>query len=680
MKNGGFNLVLLGQKTAFDPPSEPRKSGRSRKSPQPELLPQRSTRRTPAPAELGPQRSTRHTPGPELPPQRSSRRTPAAGTESPQQRSSRRTPALNLQPVQAAQQTPATATTRKRTRVEEVAGLRDDAAVVAKKQKVQWQGPARQDYEGAAADGIPDISVNGAQNLAATQRLQNDSGTKKRKKRKSIGQQSLRGKSSKSQTPRSSLSKSFQGVAPRSKPSLPIQPSEEELRVQAQLNGDPFGGDKHPPPPPITEARDFARVTAELVVATTESVTGRKAKKRNAIGQKSHKGKVTTSGKGKLPFDTVPRGGIAVAEHLTDATDSQDEDVEDVADAANEAIEEDDVAMEHQNPLLGKLRRRKRKSIGQQRPRKKVPPSLLLPRNRTLPLERPPTSAPTGLDRTHEAANSPASVISRGRPRFRAGEEELQVEVESVSDVAEAPVVVPKFRAEKATAQSDVARAPKSAKAPNAGKRKTKTAPTSAPTSAPKPRNPPKDTIPITVYGPPSPASSEDDLSDVDVDPISAPQPLPIAKTINPVDVLSQICREMIHKTGNSLAEKARDDAERRGEWTSKKKTVELYGEELNARLLQLTKTLNTNNALTTRLRDSVREARSLKKEIKAMEEEKEQVKLEREEAIKVKKEENLKVMLNGIAGAVKKGWALQAKVTEDGTTTMENHQLDVEA
>lgn len=89
---------------------------------------------------------------------------------------------------------------------------------------------------------------------------------------------------------------------------------------------------------------------------------------------------------------------------------------------------------------------------------------------------------------------------------------------------------------------------------------------------------------------------------------------------------------------------------------------MESYGEELNSRLLQLTKALNTNTALTTRLRDATREAKRLKKDIKAVEEERERVKLRKQEVLKAKKAKELEDMLSGIAGAVKRGWEMQAR------------------
>lgn len=286
-------------------------------------------------------------------------------------------------------------------------------------------------------------------------------------------------------------------------------------------------------------------------------------------------------------------------------------------------------------------------------------------------------------EKAHAAGVSGLDKTKRAAAAFRCGaagsknpvDENVQIEVESISEAAEAPAVVPKFPEKRGPSKRDkIPQDPTITKAPKAPQRRkanSKSVSKPAKAASPQIRNPSSNSIPITIYGPPSLASSNSGMSDVEDDPLANAQALPSVKTINPVDVLSQICREMIHKTSNTLAERAQENAERRGDFKRKKRTVEMYGEELNARLLQLTKTLNTNNALTTRLRDATREAKSLKKEIKAIEDERERVKLEKEEALKAMTARELEEMLRGIADAVKKGWEMHAMQERGGSVLM---------
>lgn len=522
------------------------------------------------------------------------------------------------------------------------------------------------------------MQIKDSQTPKSDQGVSSTGPVKKRKKRKSIGQQSMKAKLNKTQTTPKPVQQAMQKKAPKPKSALAVQPSREELRVQAQVNGLPFGGEQHPLAPEVTEARDFAAEAADLGPEGDEAIKpkGRK-RKRISIGQQFQKRAKPTSA--KLPKDTVPEGGIVVAEHMTDASQSQDENAEDVADAANDAIEGQDPAIEvAESQNRQKSKRKKRKSIGQQRPKSKSTESAFVG---SPAKKRAPPRRGSGLSKTKRAAAAFNSGAAGSKPPI---DEDVQIEVESISEAAEAPAVVPKFPKKRGRPKKDdapLARKPsKSPKPPQ--HRKEGSAPTIKPPKAAssRVRKPPKNSIPITIYGPPSPAGSDSDVSDIEDDPITSTTALPPNRTINPVDVLSQICREMIHKTGNSLAEKAREDPERRGEFKRKKRTVEMYGEELNARLLQLTKTLNTNNALTTRLRDATGEAKLLKKEIKAVEEERGKVKQRREEALKVKKAKELESMLSGIAGAVKKGWEMQARAVRGGSMDIMGDEMGLKA
>lgn len=183
----------------------------------------------------------------------------------------------------------------------------------------------------------------------------------------------------------------------------------------------------------------------------------------------------------------------------------------------------------------------------------------------------------------------------------------------------------------------------------------------SKPNKATGARKPPKDTIPITFYAPPSPSASDSDAMN---DPLSNPAPESATiKGINGVDVLSQTCLEMLAKTSSSLAEKARSSSDLKAEYKRRRITVDMYTEELEDRLYQLTTTLNTNTSLAAQVRNAAAEERALKKQIKALEADRETIKLKKEELLKVKKAKDLEALLSGIKGAVKMGMELEAKM-----------------
>ena len=668
IKNTGFDIILPGQEDVTQAPLEPRKSGRSRKTPQPELLPQRSTRRTPA-LELLPQRSTRRTPAPDLQVQKSSRRTPAAESSKKRGRLVK----------DAAQVTGTTA------EVIESNGVQKDARNRAsKKRRLNRVPEVPEGIEAPGSTKEAEVQVEATQYTKPPYHVatptgfanrrkkrsyigqQSDQGasppgpSKKRKKRKSIGQQSMK-KANKTQPSPKTISKPTRKMALEEKESLSIEPSREELRVQAQINGLPFGGQKHPDAPEVTESRDFAAeaAAAHPVIDPQEAKPISKKRRRVSIGQNSRKR--TKPVPKESPTIAISDSVTAVANQIDDASQSQDENADRVTDISNASIEEQEATYEDtalQDPPR-KTKRKKRKSIGQQRPKRKSTESAASNNSVT-------TRARDVGPGKSEAAEETSASKTRRRGGGRPIDTDAQVEIETISDSAEAPTMTHStFKSRGRPKEIPVATVKKTTKGPKASQPRKKAAEsTTKPTDpiAPRPRGVPKNSIPITIYGPPSPASSRSDASDVEDDPLAKIQVLPPVKTINPVDVLSQICREMIQKTSDSLAEKAQQNRERRSDYTRRKKTVDMYGSELNARLLQLTKALNTNNALTTRLRESTKKVRALKKDIKAVEQEREEVKKRREEAQKAKKARDLEAMLSGIASAIQKGWQMQAE------------------
>lgn len=101
-------------------------------------------------------------------------------------------------------------------------------------------------------------------------------------------------------------------------------------------------------------------------------------------------------------------------------------------------------------------------------------------------------------------------------------------------------------------------------------------------------RKPPKNSMPITV----SRMSTNDALHSENghLDSLIDPSAFPKNNSVNAVDVLSQICRELVSKSTDSLGKAAKneDDQSKKATLERKRKTIEMYGEELDNRLFQL--------------------------------------------------------------------------------------------
>lgn len=96
--------------------------------------------------------------------------------------------------------------------------------------------------------------------------------------------------------------------------------------------------------------------------------------------------------------------------------------------------------------------------------------------------------------------------------------------------------------------------------------------------------------IPVTVHR----LSRVQEIGD-DSDILAGPAPFPKKGGVNAVDVLSQICRELISKTIDTLqqgVERERNEGSR-AEWTRKRKAIEVFGDELDDRLFQMVSPCN---------------------------------------------------------------------------------------
>lgn len=101
-------------------------------------------------------------------------------------------------------------------------------------------------------------------------------------------------------------------------------------------------------------------------------------------------------------------------------------------------------------------------------------------------------------------------------------------------------------------------------------------------------RKPPKNSMPITVY-----RMSTNDAPDSEHDhPDTLTNSSTLLKNdnVNAVDVLAQVCRELVSKNTDSLGEAAKNEHNKTKKATleRKRKNIETYGEELDNRLFQL--------------------------------------------------------------------------------------------
>lgn len=109
---------------------------------------------------------------------------------------------------------------------------------------------------------------------------------------------------------------------------------------------------------------------------------------------------------------------------------------------------------------------------------------------------------------------------------------------------------------------------------------------------------------------------------------------------VNAVDVLAQICEELVASFLSNLHEQGRNaaDAAARREVKTMMRTLELFGDELRTRLLEHTIALDTLHALRKRVRQAQRDKVALREEILRIRREKEGVEL-RKDAVRVRHE-----------------------------------------
>ncbi|KAJ5487675.1 hypothetical protein N7530_001975 [Penicillium desertorum] len=156
-----------------------------------------------------------------------------------------------------------------------------------------------------------------------------------------------------------------------------------------------------------------------------------------------------------------------------------------------------------------------------------------------------------------------------------------------------------------------------------------------------KTREPRGETVPVTVYrlanvdslgGTAATADGSGDEEE-SADELTTHQraKIPNRGGVNPADVLSQICRETLEKTLNTLKDGIANEANatRRAEWSRKRKAVEVFGSELESRLMDLSGILDSNFVLGVQLKKAKREMMDLRNHLYRVRRERENIALQ---------------------------------------------------
>ena len=414
----------------------------------------------------------------------------------------------------------------------------------------------------------------------------------------------------------------------------------------------------------------------------------KRRKKRKSIGQQATK-KAKSKSNSKVSPIQPTRMDVVKPEPLSSPVQGEDTsrvddfpvDTEDQAQirqelqgAADEGMRDSLVGDVNQEKASKTTQKRKQKSIGQQL--KKAGPTKNEPKGGQVAPEAHMYSLPASTFAFGHIVDSEAEHGSDDEEEQETEDEEPEQDMEE--EASENPLFVPsglaktKRRKRKSIGQQTRKRTSAGAsklpvitkQAATTRKNTTNTTTNKAPPSesrpaSSKPKSPttktrpaPANTIPITIYRPsPSVHSSS---SSEDEDPLTAPLPPP-TKTINAVDVLAQISRELIQKAASSTNISSRSQ-----------KTIQLYGRELEERMKQLGQALSTNAALGKRVRGLNGEDRQLKKALKEVESEQELVKEKMEEAKKLRDANRLVELLEGIGRVARRGWEMEReKATE---------------
>ncbi|KAF7532492.1 hypothetical protein G7054_g7924 [Neopestalotiopsis clavispora] len=279
---------------------------------------------------------------------------------------------------------------------------------------------------------------------------------------------------------------------------------------------------------------------------------------------------------------------------------------------------------------------------------KQPSPDLTAREEEEAPVEEADQGASPDEDGAEEIeAQEAARVIGRKRPRTSPPREESP-ELDAQRDE---PTPPPKRRRQKRAQQSPAVQSqPKAAVGRKVSIEQNK----SKPQLKPKPREKQNrkrhsgtdEQVPITVQR--YTQRRQHNESDTDADELNADIPFANRSGVNIIDVLAQICEDVIDTNLAILHEAANktEDAATRKEYRTKLRALEAFQQELGTRLLEHTIALDSLHALKKRVRSIQKEKLSLRNEIINIRAEKEQVAL-KIDAVRVQHEKESRQSLD---------------------------------
>jgi len=482
-------------------------------------------------------------------------------------------------------------------------------------------------------------------------------GVKKRRKRKSIGQQSMK-KSKAKASPAETSTTTKEG------PTVEVSPvGADELndKIQEQLRRE---AEEHDNVEDVLETQLPGSLSERINASRTEDTGQKKAKKRKRVsgGQESEK-------QAKTQASIAEKDELARNETMPNNLDAEqeldpDEDrgrsrvpksatknrLEPIASPQSQPEQPDPpttvtnprpspVANPQLQPEQTRPKRKKRKSIGQQKP-KRTSTNAVAPGK---PFAAISTKAATQKKSTPNRKPNDLSGRPRGRPAKNSEPAEHENEESDDADIPEGSFgpSLPNQPLKRGRPKISTKSQMRTSAATKPRSNPESTQPKAHKTLSAK-SQPTGTSVPITIYRPPSPSSSDPDLL------------TKLPNTFNPIDVLAQVTRERLSK----IISKPNPP--------KTQKVHKLYRRELEERLLLLTRAKDMNTSLNAQMKKAVGEENGLKKELKDLEAERKRVQERRNEIEGEMKSRELEALLGKIAGVVSKGWAREGKEVEE--------------
>ncbi|MCJ1438251.1 hypothetical protein MMC27_007639 [Xylographa pallens] len=439
--------------------------------------------------------------------------------------------------------------------------------------------------------------------------------------------------------------------------------------------------------PEMNELNDSGIPRQVVETEFTVTTSPKKRKKRLSIGQKAKKQARTS-----LPDNQEPASEPSVAALAMSSLEQRQSDLQEPE--TNQA-QVSPVAVQVEST---KPKRRKRKSIATP-PRKRK--SLDVTSSSSLNVGLGPGKS--GSMSQQEAASKKPRKTRKALPSvYEEPENEIEEEAPSTTRrIEEQPSSTilssstqPHRRGRPRKSDTSVLNSTKT-KAPKTSTSKSKTQkvstkphPLSSIADPSKTRQPKQKagTIPITVHRISHAKNLNHDPTVEDI--LSAPPPFPNKSGVNAIDVLSQICREMIAKSIDTLKQNTDKEQNQRqkAQWRRNTKAVEMFGDELDARLFQMTEAIDNNHGLATRLRQANKTKTTKRDTLLDIKRQREEIAIEmdavraqHEIATKIAQDENeLDTMIQDIELAVQRGRAAQLAQGVEGDAAEESVGLEL--